>query len=174
MPSTDRQPAVRSRPDVHWFIRLCAYAIPVCVFPSSLWRLIDVVPNEACMKNAWDPVYITMLSLVSMAASVLCVGLVRPWGEVVPDWVPVVGGRPLPARAVTVAASAGTVVLAVLLGGMVLSAILGSGAEVHLEGCPRPQERSYYAVIAAAYAPLPLWPPLLAVVTIAYYRRRTR
>lgn len=159
---------------VHWFVRLCAYAIPVCVFPSSLWRLIEVVPDEACTKGAWDAAYITMLSLVSMAASVLCVGLVRRWGEVVPGWMPAIGGRIVSTRAATIAASAGIAVLAVLLGGLLLSELRDAGSDVQMAGCPRPQDRSNYALIRAAYAPLPLWPPLLAIVTVAYYRRRTR
>lgn len=170
-----QRPAVDARPHVHWFIRLCAYAIPVCVFPSSLWRLVEVVPNEACHTVAWEPYYIAILSLVSMGASVLCVGLVQRWGEVVPGWVPVIGGRIVPVRVVTAAASAGIVVLAVVLSGFVISSIWGSAPDVpEVPGCPSPSERPEYALIAAAYAPLPLWLPLLVMVTVAYYRRRTR
>jgi hypothetical protein len=172
---TRRQPSAAARPRVHWFIRLCAYAIPVCAFPSSLWRLVEVVPDEDCTRNAWESVYITTLSAVSMAAAVLCVGLVHRWGEVVPGWMPVLGGRTVSVRAATIAASAGTVVLAFLLGGLLLSELLGAGSDVSAPaGCPRPEDRSNHAWIKAAYAPLPLWPPLLAIVTVAYYRRRTR
>lgn len=172
------QPAVLAGPHVHWLMRLCAYAIPVCVFPSSLWRLIEVVPNEACHKAAWEPYYIAMLSLVSMAASVLCVGLVRRWGEVVPNWVPVVCGRSLPVGAVTAAASTGIAALAVVAGSVVLSEIFDFREppveSQHMLGCLPPPDRPEYALIVAAYAPLPLWLPLLVIVTVAYYRRRTR
>ena len=42
-----------------------------------------------------------------------------------------------------------------------------------LPGCPSPLDGPGAWVAVASYAPLLSWGPLLMVVTIAYYRRRT-
>ena len=42
------------------------------------------------------------LGLLAIGGAVLTLGLVRPWGRVVPRWVPRLGGRPVPVRAAVV------------------------------------------------------------------------
>jgi hypothetical protein len=39
----------------------------------------------------------------------LTIGLVRPWGEVLPRWIPLVGGRTVPVRAAVTVAGLGTI-----------------------------------------------------------------
>jgi hypothetical protein len=45
---------------------------------------------------------------------------------------------------------------------------------LQLPGCPPPSEQPGAWVAIASYAPLLAWGPLLVVVAIAYYCRRTR
>lgn len=52
--------------------------------------------------DGWGTGYVLGLSVLSEAITLLALGLVRPWGEVLPRWVPLLGGRPLPRLAVVV------------------------------------------------------------------------
>ena len=45
--------------------------------------------------------------MLTDALALLTLGLVRPWGEIVPVWVPRLGGRRIPPAAVVVPATAG-------------------------------------------------------------------
>jgi hypothetical protein len=83
--------------------------------------------------------------------------------------VPLLGGRRIPVPAAVVPAVLGAAVLT-------LAAIMGvwtwNGPENM--GHPDAPDGIAYWVMTVCYAPLLLWGPLLAVVTIAYYRRRRR
>ena len=96
-------------------VRWAAYATPLCVLPSAVWRIwyvfVDADPDCVGHGPAWEQPYIVSLSVGSVTAAFLTVGLVRPWGEVVPRWVPLVGGRPVPVRAATGAAAAGATLI---------------------------------------------------------------
>ena len=102
----------RFQPVSRW-ITAAAYAVPLCVLPSALWRQWALAdgPPRGCRQDmqAWEPYYVTGLSVVSFAAALLTIGLVRPWGEVLPGWIPLVGGRTVPVRAAVTAASLGTI-----------------------------------------------------------------
>ncbi|GAA0271258.1 hypothetical protein GCM10010302_06030 [Streptomyces polychromogenes] len=41
----------------------------------------------------WVPFYVVGLSVLTEAPALLTTGLVSEWGEVVPRWVPLIGGR---------------------------------------------------------------------------------
>jgi hypothetical protein len=169
-----RDPRLGSR-----WIRAAAYAVPLCVLPSSLWRLHAVfvkgVPAgcERLMKP-WEPYYVASLSVVSLTAALLTVGLVRPWGEVVPAWVPVLGGRRIPVLAAVVPAAGGAVLIFGTYAYAGLNALLGFRAPPDIPACPDPSQEPHAWVAIASYAPLLAWGPLLVLVTIAYHRRRRR
>lgn len=62
--------------------RTAAWGVLACALPSALWRLLMIAG----------------LSVAQLAAAVLVVGLVRPWGErflgvPIPRWVPSPSGR---------------------------------------------------------------------------------
>jgi len=76
-----------------------AHAIPLCVLPSSLWRLGALfVPGDWYATRLTVPAAFSLvfLSVFSEALALLAFGLVRPWGEVVPGWIPLLGGRRVP------------------------------------------------------------------------------
>jgi hypothetical protein len=123
--------------------------------------------------QAWEPYYITGLSVVSFGAALLTIGLVRPWGEVLPRWIPLVGGRTVPVRAAVTAASLGTIFIFGVYAYALLNPIVRFRVAPDIPGCPSPLDGPGAWVAVASYAPLLAWGPLLAVVTVAYYRRRT-
>lgn len=56
--------------------------------------------------------YLLLLSGLSMGLALLTLGLVHDWGERVPGWVPLLGGRTVPTRAAVFPAAAGAVTAA--------------------------------------------------------------
>lgn len=101
---------------VSLWVKVAAYAVPLCVLPSALWRIYAVFikgfPPE-CEKpgEAWEPFYIAALSIVTFTAALLTIGLVSSWGEVFPQWIPVFGGRAVPVRVAVIPASAGAALI---------------------------------------------------------------
>jgi hypothetical protein len=111
----------------------------------------------------WGTVYVVALTLLLLGLAALTLGLVRPWGEVVPRWVPVMGGRAVPPLAAIIPAATGALMLTLMWVRVFMSAedifvVYG------LEGSAR-------IVLIACYAPLLLWGPLLAAVTVSYGQR---
>jgi hypothetical protein len=103
--------------------------------------------------------------VVSEAAALLPLGLVQPWGEVVPRWIPFIGGRPVRPMAAVVPSMTGAAILTVLWASTFWN-------------IPRHDFFSYFddpfqkVLVTACYVPLLAWGPLLAIVAIAYHRRR--
>lgn len=160
---------------------LAAYAIPLVVLPSSLWRiagfilhvpLVEFGPpapvgQEGPVGGWW---YIVLLSVVSEAAAFLAVGLVGEWGEVWPDWVPVLRGRRVPVMAAVIPAALGALALLIFPYAMVMISlgmtITGDPTGLITHGWQT-------VIFHVMYWPLAAWSPLLALVTVHYYRRRT-
>jgi hypothetical protein len=174
--STGQATASPSQPVPAW-VRAAAYAVPLCVLPSALWRLWKLAtglpPGCQQLMRAWEPWYIAALSVGSFGAALLTIGLVRPWGEVVPRRVPFLGGRTVPVGAAVIAAAAGASVIFAVYAYALLNPILHLRPTPQIPGCPPPTEEPGAWVAIASYTPLLAWGPLLVVVTVAYYRRRT-
>jgi hypothetical protein len=168
-----------ARATVSPWIRAAAYAVPLCVLPSSLWRLYAVFlkgvpPGCERLMKWWEPAYVAALSVVSLAAALLTVGLVRPWGEVVPRWVPLLGGRTVPVPAAVIPAAGGALLIFAFYAYAGLNSVLGFRPPPNIPGCPDPLQEPGAWVVIASYAPLLAWGPLLVLVTVAYHRRRQR
>lgn len=94
-----------------------AWATVLCTVPSCVWRLalgfgVDVgfTGRLGSMYTGTSiTVYVLILSVASQAAACLTLGLVKPWGERVPCWVPRLGGRRIPPLAVVIPAAAGAI-----------------------------------------------------------------
>jgi hypothetical protein len=98
-----------------------------------------------------------LLSAGGWAGLVLTLGLIRPWGEVFPRWVPLVAGRPVPVWA---AAGPGAVVAAILC----ISAapmITEFASEGVSEG-----------LLSALIFPFWFWGPMLALAVWGYVLHR--
>jgi hypothetical protein len=165
---------VESRParPASRLITVAALAVPLCVFPSAGWRLVYVVgaalgPPAACdPRSIGEGIYIVSLSVVSLGAAALTIGLVRPWGEVVPSWIPLVGGRRVAARAVSTVAMAGAALIGLLTLYFLARLALGVERGESPTGCEPPGLE-----VLVFYLPLLAWAPLLALVASDYRRR---
>lgn len=162
-------------PAPRWTV-LAAHAVPLCVLPSGLWRIFTALLSPAIRAaGAGQLIYIVVLSIVSESLALLSLGLVRPWGEVLPRVVPFLGGRAIPARLVVVVASTGAVALFAAYGYFFLNGVwwhihfapaIGNANEGSL-----PSSGPSYWIFLASYLPLLAWAPLLTALTIAYHRR---
>ncbi|MGI5346990.1 hypothetical protein ACQEU8_02205 [Streptomyces sp. CA-250714] len=139
------------------------------VLPSGLWRIALVLGYPAGYTNAgfvgfqsFDAkLWMLTLSVVSELVAVLTIGLVRPWGEVVPRWIPVLGGRTVRPLAAVVPAALGAVALTALWAN-----VPWWWTYPHDD-----MTETGSLVVGILYQPLFLWGPLLAAVTVSYYRR---
>ena len=160
------------------WIQWAAYLVPLTTLPSGIWRIVLGVGipvgfhgelAESLAGPGWITIYVIVLSVVTEAAAYLAVGLVRPWGEVFPSWVPRLRGRTVPVMGAVIPAVVGAVALFYFV---VASAFAWNSPENM--GDPDAPHGFAGLVMTAVYAPMLLWPPLLLLVTVAYYRRRRR
>ncbi|MFF4384083.1 hypothetical protein [Kitasatospora sp. NPDC001547] len=165
-----------------WAVRT-GYAITLAVLPSCLWRIGGFILDLPLLEHGPTPpdraagsfdggwAYILALSVVSEGLALLCFGLVARWGEVWPRWVPVLGGRPVPVLAAVVPAGLGSAALMVFPYSMVMFSFgLTIRGDRDLGLITHGWQT---AVFWASYLPLAAWGPLLAALTVHYYRRRT-
>ncbi|MET8529013.1 hypothetical protein [Micromonospora sp. NPDC005172] len=144
-----------------------AYAVPLCVLPSAVWRLSLLVTDDAA--TGW---YMILLSVLSMGLALSTLGLVHDWGRRLPHWVPRLGGRPIPAR---------PVVLVALIGGSALVAIcvyLLLNSRFHVVqrgwvgiGRDEPAHPTPTWEVLRYYAPMAAWGPLVIAVAVDHARR---
>ncbi|MGW1892804.1 hypothetical protein ACWCP6_21575 [Streptomyces sp. NPDC002004] len=151
---------------------LAAHLTTLVVLPSGLWRIALVLGHPAgYTHDGFAPfqtpgakLWMLTLSVASELAALLTIGLVRPWGDVVPRWMPLIGGRPVHPMAAVVPAALGAVALTVLWAGLPWWWTF-------------PHENmtdTGNLVVGILYQPLVLWGPLLGAVTFSYRRRRPR
>jgi hypothetical protein len=154
--------------------KLAAWAVPLTVLPSATWRLVDAIngflhghPCAAPGNPLWEKIYVPFLSFGSIGLALLTVGLIRPWGEVFPRWLPAVGGRRVPVAFAVSAATTGAVLVSVFM----IRGLFMDNEPLHPlpPGCVVPGWE-----VIRWYVPMVLWPPLLLAVTWHYWRRRTR
>jgi hypothetical protein len=126
-----------------------------------------VDPGRCDTQSTGELVYIVGLSVVTMGAALLTIGLVRTWGEVFPSWLPVIGGRDVPRRKVTIAAATGAAFIAFLTVVGLLNILRDVDPRGELPpGCEQPGFD-----VLVFYVPLIAWAPLLSLVIYDYYRR---
>ena len=155
------------------WIRVAAWATPLCVLPSSLWRLYAIhhVP-DGCPEGTGTDLYVIGLSTVSFLAAFATVGLVSPWGGNLPRWVPGIGGREIRPRTVLTIALTGIVLLTVVYLYAFLNPVFGwREPNDDVPGCPPPEKTDGAWLAYVAYAPILAWLPLLMLVTGDFYRR---
>ncbi|WP_234440790.1 hypothetical protein [Streptomyces rimosus] len=150
--------------------RIAAHAVPFAILPSGLWRMgvMLAVPGfgtaEARVHGAGLDLYLILLFVISEALGLLTLGLVQPWGEVVPRWIPMLGGRRVPPLAAVVPATLGALASTGVVYYFFLSILIA--------GFPPGHTAVEEAVLTVCYVPLLAWGPLLGAVTYAYHRRR--
>ena len=156
---------------------IAAHLVALTVLPSGVWRVVlgsgvtlgfSRAALEADDMPGWGTVSVVFLTLLTKGLALLTLGLVRPWGEVVPGWVPRLRGRRIPPRAVVLPAAVGGVLLTAIWG-FAFSGLLGfheSAVWHEISGA------GWRALMIGCYVPALFWGPLLLWVTHAYARRR--
>jgi hypothetical protein len=141
--------------------------------PSALWRFAVVIgipmgladsEYDAMLIPGWGYLLVPLLSVFQEALAFLVMGLVRPWGEVWPRWIPGLHGRPVPVPVATTIAAVGAL-------GCTVYGVLFVWTTLHSDLAIT---RWGEWVMNLCYLPLAAWGPLLAAVTVHYCRRRTR
>ncbi len=168
-------------------MRIAAYAVPLTVLPSSVWRIavctfhLPIARGHLSADGASSglpgvplEIYVILLSVVSELVAFTAVGLVSRWGEVFPRWVVPLRGRRVPVLLAVVPAALGATFLTVLWTWTAVTMSLGLRVDGSRLTADAPVSLDDWEglVAVAAYAPLLLWGPLLAVVTVSYWRRR--
>ena len=169
--------ATTVRPVPGW-ARLAAHAVPLCVLPCGLWRIALGLGAPLGLSGELAEIYrgpdwtltpyVLFLSLFTEAFALLTLGLVRPWGEVFPRWLPGVGGRRVPVTFAVTAAALGALIVMTIM-----AQVAANWSSPQLMGNPGAPRGALYVLMAACYAPALAWGPLLLAVTVAYARRRT-
>ncbi|MER6998576.1 hypothetical protein [Streptomyces sp. NPDC000410] len=170
-------PALATVPGVSRTARWAARGAALTLVPTGLWRTAIAFGVPSGFKegdllhvsNYPGPYsfYMIGLSVFAELVGLLALGLVQRWGEVLPHWVPWLGGRRIPPLAAVIPAATGAVLVTLISvsGAFHWNAPDNMGGELTPTGLAR-------WVMTASYAPLLLWGPLLAVATVAYWRRR--
>ena len=172
----NREPQNREIP--RWAL-IAGWGALVLPLPSVAWRIallagLDVgfgLADEVRF-SAGGVVYVLGLEVLTLLVAVAGFGLIRPWGEVVPRWVPRLGGRTIPPLVPLIVGGIGTVVLLGLIGSVLVKFVLawtgvvpGWTPDVGMSAGER-------AVLLACYIPFFVWPVAIAVALIGYGRRR--
>ncbi|MFF4603629.1 hypothetical protein ACFY12_12930 [Streptomyces sp. NPDC001339] len=153
-------------------MQLVACAVPFTVLPSSLWRLPAAFDDGI---GFGERAYIVFLSVLSEVLAFTAIGLIARWGEVFPRWIPFLRGRRVPTKAAVIPAAIGSTVLTFLWTVLALVTQI-MGTTIRGDDLPgdSPSEAGGWEAVSfyVCYTPLILWGPLLAVLTVAYAKRR--
>jgi hypothetical protein len=105
------------------------------------------------------------LATVSVGGALLTLGLIQPWGETFPDWIPFLGGKRVPLALAVIPAS--LISILIISAGVMFIRLALTGVFDQFFGPGNP----------ATYAPELLWPIwgfALGAATLAYYYCRRR
>lgn len=164
-------------------IRALAVLIALLPVPSTLWRLPHIFGFELGLAGtpllqqqggpafAYGVLYLLFLCAFTCAAAYLAIGLVAPWGEVFPRWLPGVGGRNVPTVPAFLAASLGAGAVLLITWPLVAN-VLEVVIDPRHAVLGRFSASGWRWLFVACYAPLALWGPLLLIVATHYYWRR--
>lgn len=128
---------------------------------------------ELYRDSAGDVFYVLGLELLQVGVAVLCFGLIRPWGEVVPGWVPGLRGRTIPRAVPAAIGIAGLVVLTAMLTAVLLAFQEVASGEREGWHPTDGMSSAELALFYACYVPFFLWPVAIAVAIAGYWLRRS-
>jgi hypothetical protein len=139
----------------------------LCPMPYALLRMTWLLPTpiglgiDSAALDA-DPgmkLFGLGLGLIAFTSGIITLGLIRPWGETWPRWVPFLAGRPVPLKAALIPAA--TAAACLLVSSLSLVQMLWL-----------PEESLLTNLGHLALFPFPLWGTSLAIAAAAYYYRR--
>ncbi|MFH9043495.1 hypothetical protein ACH4FA_29645 [Streptomyces sp. NPDC017966] len=143
------------------------------VLPSGIWRLPAAFGDG---RGLGERAYVVSLSVLSEILAFTAIGLIARWGEVFPRWIPFLRGRRVPRRAAVLLAAIGVAGLTLLFTLLFIASEI-RGTTIRGGDLPAdfPSQAGGWeaAWFYFCYAPLTLWGPLLGVLTVAYWKRRS-
>jgi hypothetical protein len=154
-------------------VAVAAHLTALTVLPSGVWRVVLGCGVTLGFASAdlradgipgWGTVMVVCLTVLTETLALLTLGLVRPWGEVVPRWVPVLAGRRVPPAAAVVPATVGGILLTLIWAFALMGVATGRLDEITGTG--------WKVLLISCYLPALLWGPLLLWVTWHYHLRR--
>ena len=134
--------------------------------PYALLRMTWLTPWPSGLPEAGDlepqmRLFGLGLGFAALGGAVLTLGLIRPWGEVWPRWVPALHGRPVPVR------------VPVLAGGLVAVALIAASPAILAMGVDQLRDGDLHdAALTLVFPTLPWGLALGAAVAGYAYRRR--
>ncbi|MCI4066516.1 hypothetical protein MRQ36_29750 [Micromonospora sp. R77] len=162
--SPDRRPGWAAPERARRWGRVATVGAALCPLPYATVRLSWLTPWAIGLPVDDPAVRIqgAALGCAALTGAVLTLGLVSRWGEVVPRWVPVFGGRAVPSA------------LAVVPGGLVAAAacVAAPGVLLHTLETEGFGDGVRGVAVALFFFPFPVWGPLLAAAVLAYRLRR--
>lgn len=126
--------------------------------PYVMLRLTWLTPWPQLTVGEVDPggrIWGLLLGSGAILGMVLTIGLIRPWGERIPRWFPVVGGRPVPPAAAIVPGALMATMITAAAGPMIVAGI-GAGE----------------AALGLVMLPLWYWGPMLGLAVLGYAGHR--
>ncbi len=144
-----------------------AWGTLASVVPASIWRTavgvgIDLGWSREHLNleriPGYGTFYVIALSVLSLVAASLTLGLVRPWGERFPEWLPLIGGRRVPAPVAVMAAVIGASVVIVIC-------VMSVAHWDRVSGFADRPNSGWARLMAACYLPALSWGPILLAVT---------
>ena len=144
---------------------VAAHLVPLVLLPSAVWRIllgcgVSMGFSHATLAGQGFPgrgtVMVVCLTVLTEALALLTFGLVRPWGEIVPKWIPVLRCRRVPTRPVVVVAAAGGVLLTAIWTFALHGVLVGGGLD-EIAG------RGWHALAVTCYLPAFFWGPFAAL-----------
>ncbi|MGO1971849.1 MAG: hypothetical protein ACTH2Q_02720 [Propionibacteriaceae bacterium] len=158
-----------------WAVR-AAHLIAWCTVPSALWRIGIIIGIDGIYDQGWiehsrlDTPFggfrMILLCVITEALALLSFGLVQRWGEVAPPWLGPFAGRKIPRRVAIVVAGTGAIGLCFV---WTIGVPMAWIAQTPFE--PGMQWGTPSVIQLAGYAPMIIWGPLLAMLTVGYARR---
>lgn len=123
--------------------------------------------------SAEAAIYVLGLDTVQVLVALLCFGLIRPWSEALPHWIPALGGRTIHRLIPTAVGAVGAIALwSILLSLAVaftrtwIGATTGWTPDLGMSGGER-------GLLLVAYIPFFLWPIAVSAVVAGYWVRRS-
>ncbi|MEU4391789.1 hypothetical protein [Kribbella sp. NPDC023855] len=155
-----------TRPEVarRWGFWATVVAV-LCPLPYAVLRMTWLLPNPvgftAAELDAQPGIKLfgLGLGLIAIGASIATLGLIRPWGETWPRWIPYVAGRPIPVKAVVIPGAVAATLL--LVGSPSLVQLVWSADASILTNLGH-----------LLIFPFPVWGASVGLATAAYYYRR--
>lgn len=150
-----------------------------CLLPYTLVRLTWLTPWPLIGGDGIDlqtRIWGTLLGSAGWLGFVLTLGLIRPWGEIFPRWMPGLAGRPVPIAMAAVPAGA----VAAFVCAAAVPWLVAAGRNIPdtaglQSGTPASADQAdalLQALISLVFFPCWLWGPTLALAVWGYVGHR--